>query len=83
MEIFGGMKMAAARKKIYTPEEYLKMEERSEIRHEFVNGEIFDMSGSSVRHNDICGNIAFGLRTIIRKEKLPCHISRRCNAWCI
>lgn len=66
--------MAVARKKIYTPEEYLKMEERSEIRHEFVNGEIWDMSGSSARHNDICGNIAFALRTNVRKEKLPCHI---------
>ncbi|GIL15944.1 MAG: hypothetical protein BroJett039_11170 [Chloroflexota bacterium] len=66
--------MAVARKKIYTPEEYLKMEELSEIRHEFVNGEIWDMSGSSARHNDICGNVAFALQTIVRKEKLPCHI---------
>lgn len=66
--------MAVARKKIYTPEEYLKMEERSEIRHEFVNGEIFDMSGSSARHNDICGNITFAIQSIIRKEKLPCRV---------
>lgn len=66
--------MAVARKKIHTPEEYLKMEERSEIRHEFVNGEIFDMSGSSARHNDICGNVVFALQTIIRKGKLPCRV---------
>ena len=66
--------MAVARKKIYTPEEYLRMEERSEIRHEFVNGEIYDMSGSSASHNDICGNIAFAAQSIIRNEKLPCRV---------
>lgn len=66
--------MAVARKKNYTPEQYLKMEERSEVRHEFVNGEIFDMSGSSARHNNICGNIAFALQTIVRSEKKPCRV---------
>jgi Uma2 family endonuclease len=43
--------MAVARKKIYTPEQYLQMEERSELRHEFVNGEIYDMAGTTARHN--------------------------------
>ena len=43
--------MAVARKKRYTPEEYLAdgSNDRSEIRHEFVNGEIYDMAGASPR----------------------------------
>ena len=64
--------MAVARKKIYTPGEYLKMEERSEIRHEFVNGEIWDMSGGTATHNKIAVNLSFALESIIRKNKLPC-----------
>jgi len=41
--------MAVARKKVYTPKEYLKMEERSETRHEFINGDILDMSAEQSR----------------------------------
>lgn len=40
----------------YTVEEYLKLEESSEIRHEFYHGEIFAMSGASLPHNRIIGN---------------------------
>lgn len=64
--------MAVARKKIYTPQEYLKMEERSETRHEFVNGEIYDMSGGTATHNKIAVNVSFALESVIRKNKLPC-----------
>lgn len=64
--------MAVARKKIYTPEEYLRMEERSEIRHEFVNGEIYDMSGGTTTHNQIAVNVTLALETFIRRAKLPC-----------
>jgi Uma2 family endonuclease len=38
-------------------EDYLKGENSSEIRHEFVYGEIFAMAGTSDRHNRIAGNI--------------------------
>lgn len=62
--------MAVARKKIYTPEEYLKMEERSEIRHEFVNGEIYAMAGTTTKHNEIAGNIYLALRQ--RSANKPC-----------
>ncbi|MDU0372551.1 Uma2 family endonuclease [Hymenobacter endophyticus] len=40
----------------YTVEEYLTLEENSEIRHEFYQGEIFAMSGVSLPHNRIIGN---------------------------
>lgn len=40
----------------YTVEEYLALEEASEIRHEYYQGEIFAMSGASLAHNRIIGN---------------------------
>jgi len=38
-----------------TATEYLEGELRSEIRHEFVDGRVYAMSGASLRHNSICG----------------------------
>ncbi len=38
-------------------EEYLEFERASEIRHEYFDGEIFAMTGSSVNHNRIGSNI--------------------------
>lgn len=64
--------MAVARKKVYTPEEYLKLEERSQIRHEFVNGDILNMSGGTITHNQITVNVTYALEAAVRKAKLPC-----------
>lgn len=43
-------------KRIYTVEEYLALEEVSEVRHEFYKGEIFAMTGASLPHNRVLGN---------------------------
>ena len=43
-----------------TVEEYFRFEEDSPIRHEYVAGEVYAMSGATVRHNLIAGTI-FGL----------------------
>ena len=48
------------------PEEYLRGEERGEIRHEFVRGQLFDMVGGTDTHNLISLNIASGLREHLR-----------------
>ena len=37
--------------KLYTIEEYLALEEKSEVRHEFYNGEIYAMAGRTINHN--------------------------------
>ncbi len=42
---------------VYTAEEYLKLEKSSDIRHEYVDGQIYAMSGASKRHNRIAGRI--------------------------
>lgn len=43
--------------KKYTPETYLKFEKDGDIRHEFVAGYIYSMSGSSRVHNTITNNL--------------------------
>jgi Uma2 family endonuclease len=43
-----------------TVEEYFRFEEDSPIRHEYVAGEVYAMSGATARHNLIAGTI-FGL----------------------
>lgn len=45
-----------------TPEEYLAIERAAEYKNEYVNGEIFAMTGASRKHNLIAGNIYGELR---------------------
>lgn len=40
-----------------TVEEYLAQEQESDVRHEYVNGQIFAMSGATAAHNVIGGNL--------------------------
>ena len=41
-----------------TAEEYLRFDESSPLKHEFVAGEVYAMSGVTLRHNRISLNIA-------------------------
>jgi Uma2 family endonuclease len=47
--------------KYYTPKEYLAVEEAAEYKSEYYQGNIFAMSGGSVNHNRIVGNLHAGL----------------------
>ncbi|HEY0780308.1 MAG TPA: Uma2 family endonuclease [Gemmatirosa sp.] len=49
-------------KALMTPEEYLAFEETARVRHEYVGGRVFAMSGVRVRHARLVGNVAAGLR---------------------
>lgn len=49
--------MQAQETRYYSPEEYLELETASEIRHEYLNGEIIPMTGGSANHNRIAGNL--------------------------
>lgn len=49
-----------------TAAEYLNGELRSEIRHEFVEGRVYAMSGASRRHNEICLDLASALQAHMR-----------------
>jgi Uma2 family endonuclease len=55
-----------------SPEEYLEGETRSEIRHEYVDGEVYAMSGASEAHNIIALNIGSLLRNHLRGT--PCRV---------
>ena len=52
--------------------DYLAFEERSEIKHEYINGEIYAMAGASVRHNRIAGNLFARLLAHLRGS--PCQV---------
>ena len=47
----------AASQSLFSVEDYLKYEADGRVRHEYVAGEIFAMTGASVAHNLIAGNI--------------------------
>jgi Uma2 family endonuclease len=49
--------MSSQRRTLLTPEEYLALERKSEIKHEYFAGEMFAMVGASKRHNLIAANI--------------------------
>jgi Uma2 family endonuclease len=53
-------------KRHYTPEEYLQLEEKSEFKNEYRDGEIVPMTGGTTNHNEIslnfCTNFKFRMR---------------------
>ncbi|MFM8297309.1 MAG: Uma2 family endonuclease [Microcystis aeruginosa] len=48
--------LSATETKYYTPEEYLALEETSEDKNEYRQGEIIPMVGATTNHNQIAGN---------------------------
>ncbi len=56
----------------FTVEEYLQQEQTSQIRHEYLAGEVFAMSGGSKEHNLITLNIASRIRSQLRGS--PCSV---------
>jgi Uma2 family endonuclease len=49
-----------------TLEEFLEFEERSPLRHEFVNGAIFAMNGATVAHQRIVRNLSTAIDTRLK-----------------
>ncbi|HEY2787342.1 MAG TPA: Uma2 family endonuclease [Fimbriiglobus sp.] len=50
--------MSAVPKHKFTPQEYLAFERAAETRHEYFQGEIFDMAGASYEHTVVKDNLA-------------------------
>ena len=48
-------------------EEYIEFEERSEMRHEFIDNQLIPMPGTTRIHNTICLNLAMLLRLLLKK----------------
>lgn len=49
-----------------TPEEYFVWEETQNIRHEYLDGEVYAMSGGTINHSDISGNVLVLLKAHMR-----------------
>jgi Uma2 family endonuclease len=56
----------------FTPDEYLAIERMAEVKSEFVDGEIFAMSGASPEHALITANVSSALHERLRKH--PCRV---------
>jgi Uma2 family endonuclease len=59
-------------KTIFTPAEYLAMEEVAEYKSEYHNGEIFAMSGGTTDHSLVAVNVIIALGT--RLAARPCRV---------
>ena len=55
-------------KHYYTLEEYLELEQESDIRYEFYNGELFPIEATTVRHNEIVQNTLLAFRAYFRPK---------------
>lgn len=64
------MSSAAARIPFITAEEYLEGEKLAAVKHEYVDGQVYAMSGASDRHNQISGDIYSRLKEHLRDG--PC-----------
>ncbi|MCT7965454.1 Uma2 family endonuclease [Laspinema sp. D1] len=53
-----------------SPEEYLERERHSPIKHEYLDGDVYAMAGTSKSHNIISLNLALLLRTGLKSS--PC-----------
>jgi Uma2 family endonuclease len=55
-----------------TVEEYLKGEELSDIRHEYIGGRVYAMPGVTIAHNRICVNLVTALQNHVKDG--PCEV---------
>jgi len=65
--------MSQQLKSYVSPEEYLRLERQAEYKSEYLNGEIFAMSGASRKHNLLTLNIGGSLNRQLR--------GRACEAY--
>src|SRR5258708_7680372 len=61
--------MSALPEMTWTVERYLAFERESDLRHEYLNREIFALAGASLRHNLIAANTLASLHSQLRKRE--------------
>jgi Uma2 family endonuclease len=52
--------------KIFTDEEYIQHELKSQVRSEFINGQLFEMAGEKDINNEIAGNLYILFSTLLK-----------------
>ena len=60
--------------KIYTPEEYLALEEKAEGRSEYYDGIIWGMSGGSLNHSTIAANVTTAIHNDLKAKAKKCRV---------
>jgi Uma2 family endonuclease len=58
--------IAQPQPQLMTPQEYLKWEEQQPIKYEYINGQVFAMTGGTLPHNSISLNLAAALKNHLR-----------------
>jgi Uma2 family endonuclease len=58
--------IAQPQPQLMTPQEYLEWEEQQPIKYEYINGEVFAMTGGTIPHNDIAINLTSALKNHLR-----------------
>lgn len=58
--------IAQPQHQLMTPQEYLEWEEQQPVKYEYINGEVFAMTGGTIPHNDIALNLASNLKNYLR-----------------
>jgi Uma2 family endonuclease len=58
--------LVKTQQKFYTPDEYRQLEETAELRNEYRDGEIVAMTGGTINHSQIIGNIYAFLKSALR-----------------
>ena len=67
------MGFALAKERLLTVEEYLGFEERSKVRHEYIDGEVFAMAGGKRNHSLIASNVGTELAVQLRNRNCEVH----------
>ena len=60
--------------KIYALDEYILLDEKSELRNEFINGRLFEMTGDSDIENEITMNIACRFKNLLHRNENKIYI---------
>lgn len=78
------MSQSQKKKRLMTVEEYLRFEERSKFKHEYMDGEVirlndsvprdFQLAGNRVSHIFIVSNLCFYLRLTLRDKAQSCQV---------
>lgn len=60
--------MQLQEQRTYSPTEYLDQEITSEYRHEYINGQIIQMTGGTPNHNQIALNLSGALNFALKRQ---------------
>jgi Uma2 family endonuclease len=58
--------VAVPERQYLTPQDYLDWEEQQSIKYEYIDGEVFAMTGGTIPHNDLAVNLTTALKNHLR-----------------